>query len=83
MGHFYACLLVLGRFIHSAARVLFLWGRRKRLALGEGPLAWLQVVGAVQFSLLARFSTKLRGSFGAKYGVYWMPICSQLLGTTA
>ena len=23
--------------IHSAARVLFLWGRRKRLALGEGP----------------------------------------------
>ena len=33
--------------------------------------------------LLERFSTKLRVSFGAKYGVYWMPICSQLLGTIA
>ena len=58
--------------------------RRGSFFCGVGENAWPWGKGRRHgYSILARFSTKLRVSFWAKYGVYWMPICSQLLGTTA
>ena len=58
--------------------------RRGSFFCGVGENAWPWGKGRRHgYSLSTRFSTKLRVSCWAKYGVYWMPICSQLLGTIA